>query len=69
MATVTITITDRPGGITVVADSDPPIPMNGNEPDVDACTDAQVAGIFAAQAIHDSAGQSEWRMMVNRGPA
>jgi hypothetical protein len=68
MATVTVTITDRPEGITVVAESDPPIPMNGDDPDVDACTDAQAAGIFAAMTLHNSMGKSEWRTLVRLGP-
>jgi hypothetical protein len=68
MATVTVTITDGPDGITIVADSDPPIPMLGNAPDVDALTDAQAAGVFAAMAINDAAGKSEWRTLVRKGP-
>ena len=69
MATVTITITDRPGDITVVADSDLPIPVeDDNNPIVDQLADAQAAGMFAAMTVDDSTGSSERRTLVHRGP-
>lgn len=65
MATAKLTITDGPDGVTVVAESDPAIPMRSNSvPDIDACTDAQCAAIFAAKTLHDQAGRGEWRTLV-----
>jgi hypothetical protein len=44
--------------------------MSGDDPDVDDCTDAQAAGIFAAMELHRTAGDGgEWRVLVKRGPS
>lgn len=66
MATVTITITDRPGGATVVCESkDPPIPMasDGN-PDIEKLTDAQSVAIGTIMAVCEMSGHSDFRTLL-----
>lgn len=66
MATVTITITDRPGGAMITCESkNPPIPMasDGN-PELENLTDAQAVGIGAIMAICEITGHSEFRTLL-----
>ena len=68
MAIVATTITDRTGGVTVVAESDAPIPIDDdNNPIVDQFTGAQVASVLAAVTLDDSSGSSERRTLVHQG--
>lgn len=63
MATVKITVTDAPGGVTLVIEGDPPIPMNGQDPDVDALTPGQAMAIGALmQLCKDLDG--DWRVLL-----
>lgn len=65
MATVTMTITDAPGGgATIVVEGNPPIPMVGENPDVHNLTDAQATAIGAAMAVCEMAGESDWRVLL-----
>lgn len=66
MATITITITDRPNGeVTSVCESKPPMPMTDGNPDVDLLTPAQATAIFVLmEAVKASAPDSEWRTLI-----
>ena len=66
----TITITDRPGGITVAAESDPGVPVDDhNNAIVGELTDAQVAGALAAMTLDGSSASSGRRTLVHQGPS
>lgn len=65
MATVKITITDAPGGVTCLCESSPSIPMDGRNPDVENLTDAQATAVNAMIHIFDSSGpNSDWRVLL-----
>jgi hypothetical protein len=68
MATVTITITDAPGGggAMFVVESKPDIPLVDRlgTPDVDKLTDAQTIAIGAMMAICEQVKQPDFRVFL-----
>lgn len=66
MATAKITITDAPGGVTCVVESDPPIPFIDRQgtPAVDQLTGAQAIAIGAVMAICDQVGATDFRVLL-----
>lgn len=67
MATVTITITDAPGGVTLMCESkNPPIPMNGHDPDMDETTPAQAVALGALMELCAIVGGEhfDWRVLL-----
>lgn len=66
MATVKISITDRPGGAMFVIESDPDIPLLDDKgtPDVDKLTSAQSVAIGAMMSICEQVGELDFRVFL-----
>lgn len=64
MATVTITVTDSPGGVIAVVESKPPFLFDGEDPDMEKLTNAQGFVILMLMSVDDDDGNFEWRQLV-----
>jgi hypothetical protein len=64
MATTTLTITDGPGGVLLVVESDPPLPLPEGEPDIEAMTPGQALTIGVLMNLSDQMGGFDWRTLL-----
>lgn len=64
MATVTLTITDAPGGVTMVVESNPDLPLPNGEPDIEAMTPGQALLIGALMNLSDQMDGFDWRTLL-----
>lgn len=64
MATTKLTITDGPGGVMLVVESDPDLPLPGGEPDIEAMTPGQALMIGVVMKLSEELGGFDWRTLL-----
>lgn len=64
MATVILTVTDAPGGVTMVLESDPDIPITDGEPDFEAMSPGQAVLLGALVELGEQMDGFEWRTLL-----
>lgn len=64
MPTINISITDGPGGVTIVVEGDPDLPMPEGELAIEECSPAQALGVGVLMSLSERMGGFDWRSLL-----